>query len=68
MTAVAAFSNPWVWWGAGMQLALQMLITYWAPLNAAFATAPIDARAWGEIAAIALVAMLIIELEKRWRQ
>jgi calcium-translocating P-type ATPase len=68
VTAVAAFSNPWVWAGAGLQLALQMAITYWAPLNAAFATAPIDARAWGEIAVIALVAMCIIELEKHWRE
>ena len=67
VTAVAAFSNPWVWAGAGLQMVLQLAITYWAPLNAAFATAPIDARAWGEIAAIALVAMAIIELEKRWR-
>ena len=67
VTAVAAFSNPWVWAGAGLQLALQMAITYWAPLNRAFATAPIDARAWGEIAVIALVAMGIVELEKRWR-
>ena len=67
VTAINAFSNPWVWVGAGLQLTLQMAITYWAPLNAAFGTAPIDARAWGEIAAIALVAMGIIELEKRWR-
>ena len=43
-------------------------MTDWAPLNAAFATAPIDARAWGEIAAIALAAMLVIEFEKRLRR
>jgi magnesium-transporting ATPase (P-type) len=67
VTSVAAFSNPWVWWGTGLQCLLQLAITYWAPLNAAFATAPIDARAWGEIGAIALLAMGIIELEKRWR-
>ena len=67
VTAVAAFSNPWVWGGAGLQLLLQMAITYWAPLNAAFATTPIDARAWSEIAVIALLAMGIVELEKRWR-
>jgi cation-transporting ATPase F len=67
VTAVAAFSNPWIWAGVGLQLALQMAITYWAPLNQAFGTAPIDARAWGEIAVIALVAMGIVELEKRWR-
>jgi magnesium-transporting ATPase (P-type) len=67
ITAVAAFSNPWVWGGAGLQLLLQMAITYWAPLNAAFATVPIDASAWSEIAVIALAAMIVIELEKRWR-
>jgi magnesium-transporting ATPase (P-type) len=68
VTAVAAFSNPWVWAGAGLQALLQLAITYWAPLNAAFATAPIDARAWGEIALIALAAMLLIEVEKRLRR
>ena len=68
LTAVAPFSNPWVWAGAGVQLALQLAITYWSPMNLAFSTAPIDARAWGEITAIALVAMGIIEMEKRWRR
>ncbi|NJD34489.1 MAG: HAD-IC family P-type ATPase [Betaproteobacteria bacterium] len=67
VSAMSAFSNPWVWWGAGLQLLLQLAITYWAPLNAAFSTAPIDARAWVEIAVIALAAMGIIELEKHWR-
>lgn len=67
VTAVDAFSNPWIWAGVGLQLALQMAITYWAPMNTAFSTAPIDARAWGEIAAIALLAMVVIEFEKRWR-
>jgi len=67
VTAVDAFSNPWIWAGVGLQLALQMAITYWAPMNTAFSTAPIDARAWGEIVAIALLAMVVIEFEKRWR-
>jgi magnesium-transporting ATPase (P-type) len=68
LTAINAFSNPWVWAGVGLQLVLQMAITYWAPMNLAFSTAPIDARAWGEIAAIALTAMLVIELEKHLRR
>ena len=68
VTAMAAVSNPWIWWGAGLQLLLQLAISYWAPLNAAFSTAPIDARAWGEITAIALLAMGIIEVRKRWRR
>ncbi|MBL8478529.1 MAG: HAD-IC family P-type ATPase, partial [Sterolibacteriaceae bacterium] len=68
VTAINAFSNPWVWAGAGLQILLQLAITYWAPLNVAFATTAIDARAWGEIAAIALAAMLVIEIEKRLRR
>jgi cation-transporting ATPase F len=67
VTAINLFSNPWVWAGVGLQLALQMAITYWAPMNTAFSTAPIDARAWGEITAIAVAAMCIIELEKYFR-
>ena len=66
ITQMAAFSNPWVWWGAGLMLALQLALTYWLPLASLFGTAPIDARAWGEISAVALAAIIIVELEKRW--
>jgi potassium/sodium efflux P-type ATPase len=66
ITQMAAFSNPWVWWGAGLMLALQLALTYWLPLASIFGTAPIDARAWGEIGAVALAALIIVELEKRW--
>ncbi|MDO8347693.1 MAG: HAD-IC family P-type ATPase [Rugosibacter sp.] len=67
ITKIAAFSNPWVWWGAGLMLALQLALTYWPPLAGLFGTTPIGARAWGEIAAVALAALLIVELEKRWQ-
>lgn len=67
ITKIAVFSNPWVWWGSGFMLALQLALTYWLPLAGLFGTAPIDARAWGEIAVAALAAMLIVELEKRWQ-
>lgn len=66
ITKMAAFSNPWVWWGASLMLALQLALTYWLPLASLFGTAPIDARAWGEISAVALAAIIIVELEKRW--
>jgi cation-transporting ATPase F len=65
LNAVPLFSNPWIWAGVGLQLALQMAITYWPPMNIAFATAPIDVRAWVEIAFIAGLSMLSIELFKR---
>jgi len=33
VTAVAAFSNPWVWWGTGLQLLLQRLSTLYFGKN-----------------------------------
>ena len=45
---------------------LQLLLTYWAPLNVAFSTAPIGLAEWVEIFAFALVSSLIIALEKHW--
>jgi cation-transporting P-type ATPase F len=46
---------------------LQAALTYWAPLNAAFATAPIGSADWGKIAAVAVIAFFIIEAEKHLR-
>jgi cation-transporting ATPase F len=66
ITKMAVFSNPWVWWGAGAMLALQLALTYWLPLASLFGTAPIDARAWGEISIVALTVIIIVELEKHW--
>jgi cation-transporting ATPase F len=65
LSAIPLFSNPWVWAGAGVQIALQLLITYWPPMHAAFGTAPISLQAWSEIAAIAVISVLVIELFKR---
>ncbi|MBK9349586.1 MAG: HAD-IC family P-type ATPase [Sulfuritalea sp.] len=67
VTAMSPFANPWVWVGAGLQALLQLAITYWSPLNLAFATSPITGRAWAEIGAIALVALCIVEIDK-WLQ
>jgi magnesium-transporting ATPase (P-type) len=64
--SLGVFSNPWVWGGIGAMAVLQLLLTYWAPLNAAFSTAPIGLTEWVEIFAFALVSSLIIALEKHW--
>lgn len=64
--SLGVFSNPWVWGGIGAMAVLQLLLTYWAPLNAAFSTAPIGVTEWVEIFAFALVSSLIIALEKHW--
>lgn len=63
--SVGVFSNPWVWGGAGLMLALQALITYWPPLNAVFHTAPIGIGEWLEIVAVAGLSSFFIGLEKR---
>jgi len=64
--SLGIFSNLWVWGGIVAMTVLQLLLTYWAPLNASFQTAPIGLAAWVEIFAFALFASLIIALEKRW--
>jgi calcium-translocating P-type ATPase len=63
--SVGWFSNPWAWVGAGSMAVLQLLFTYWAPLQRAFGTAPLDAETWGIIAAIAAASYVIVEAEKR---
>jgi magnesium-transporting ATPase (P-type) len=63
---LGVFSNLWVWGGIGSMLALQLLLTYWPPLNRVFQTAPIGVIEWLEIVGFALCASLAIALEKRW--
>jgi magnesium-transporting ATPase (P-type) len=60
------FSNPWLWGGIAIMLALQLLLTYWPPLAAIFQTAPITLGDWLKIVAFALVASLVVALEKFW--
>ena len=58
------FSNPWVWGGVGSMLGLQLLLTYWPPLNGLFQTTPIGLDAWLKIVAVGLLSSLIVALEK----
>lgn len=39
---LGVFSNLWLWGGIVSMAPLQLLLTYWAPLNATFQTAPIS--------------------------
>ena len=64
--SLGVFSNLWVWGGVASMLALQLLLTYWPPLNRVFQTAPISVIDWLEIVGFALCASLAIALEKRW--
>lgn len=60
------FSNRWIWGGLVSMAVLQLLLTYWPPLNTIFQTAPIELAAWAEIIAFAWLCALIVGLEKRW--
>jgi len=60
------FSNGWLWAGIATMSGLQLLLTYWPPLAAAFQTAPIGWVEWLEIGAAAWAISLIVGLEKRW--
>ncbi|MBL8418264.1 MAG: HAD-IC family P-type ATPase, partial [Dechloromonas sp.] len=64
--SLGIFSNPWFWGGLATMAVLQLLLTYWPPLNAAFQTAPIGLAEWGEIVVFAWLCSVIVGLEKRW--
>jgi len=64
--SLGVFSNLWVWGGLATMAVLQLLLTYWPPLNAVFQTAPIGLAEWGEIFAFAWLCSLIVGLEKYW--
>jgi len=67
--SVGWFSNVWIWVGAIGMAMLQLLFTYWAPLQGVFHAAPLDLRTWAVIAAVAAIAYVVVELEKRlWRR
>ena len=59
------FSNPWIWVGIGITLALQLLLTYAPVMNRLFQTAPIGLAEWATIGAIGVACSLIIGIEKR---
>jgi Ca2+-transporting ATPase len=66
--ALGLASNPWLFLGAGLMLGLQILFTYWGPMNWMFHSAPISGLAWLGAVAAALACYLVVELEKLLRR
>jgi cation-transporting P-type ATPase F len=64
MFQLGVFSNLWVWVGVGSMVALQLLFTYAPFMNRFFHSAPIGWDAWWRILLTAVVAYLIVGLEK----
>ena len=58
------FSNPWIWAGIGITLALQMALTYLPVMNRLFQTAPIGLEEWLEISGVPGLCALVIAAEK----
>ncbi len=65
---VGVWSNPWVVLGIAVQCAGQALLTYEPHLGAVFHTAPLGGAAWLRIALIALLAGVVVSVEKRSRR
>jgi magnesium-transporting ATPase (P-type) len=64
MFHVGVFSNPWVLGGVSAMTALQILFTYWLPMNQWFGSAPIGREEWLLIVAVGVVIYAVIGLEK----
>ena len=66
--SLGLLSNTWLLGGVGVTAGLQFLFTYTQPMNDLFHTAPVDARAWLRILAAAVVAWVVVEVEKAIRR
>lgn len=62
------WSNPWIYAGIGLLLALQAGFVYLPTAQALFGSASLDAAAWGRAVLVALVVLPVIYVEKRLRR
>jgi len=62
------FSNPWLWGGVLLMIALQLAFTYLPTMNRLFGTAPLGIVEWMEILAAGFAVMLIVGAEKALRR
>ena len=65
---IGFFSNRWVIVGVLVQAAGQLAITYSPLMNELFHTAPIGAETWLRILGIAVLASLVVAVDKRFRR
>lgn len=68
MFQLGVFSNPWIGVGVASMVALQLSFTYTPFMNRIFHSAPIGWDAWWRILLTAVVAYLIVGLEKWLRR
>ncbi|OCC14845.1 Cation-transporting ATPase [Dissulfuribacter thermophilus] len=58
------FSNPWVFGGTTAMLLLQLVYTYFGPMNLVFQSQPISIESWARIFAVGIMSFFIVEIEK----
>jgi len=59
-------SNPWIFGGSAVMVILQLLFTYVPVMNIAFQSAPIGIGSWLSILAVAILVMVMVDIEKRF--
>ncbi|HSJ98193.1 MAG TPA: HAD-IC family P-type ATPase, partial [Myxococcota bacterium] len=64
LAARSLLANPWAWVAAGVLLLAQAAFVHWAPMQAVFGTAALDARAWGMVFGAGAAIFVVVELEK----
>jgi cation-transporting ATPase F len=65
---IGLLSNRWLLGGVTLQIVGQLLLTYVPFMNALFHTAPTGGQTWLRIVSIALLAAVVIALDKRLRR
>jgi magnesium-transporting ATPase (P-type) len=64
---VGLFSNPWIYVGIGVLLALQVGFVYAPFMNELFGSAPLSLDAWVKATLAALVILPVMGVERWWR-
>jgi magnesium-transporting ATPase (P-type) len=64
MFRLGLFSNPWVLFGAGVMIALQMMFTYAPFMHAAFGSEPIGLTEWWLILGTGVLIYFVVGTEK----
>jgi len=61
------FSNPYLWLGSGLMVALQIAFTHVPLMNRLFGSQPLDGPAWLLVLAFSLLVPLVVGIEKYLR-
>lgn len=58
------FNNLWLVFGILLAVFIQLIVVYFAPLQAVFGTVALDLKDWGAILAVSLIGFVVMEISK----